>query len=270
MVPANPIPYATWPATKRDIIYAAANISTSTTWHHVSVPFTTSSVYKNIAFTPQSTANYTELFLDSISIIAQPPAAPVISGQWDLLWHTASNITTSDTIKNWNPAYTYSWYIGKNGSQQQFTTNPFTVNWTGHTGGGMLYVQVMNDSTYACAVDSFKVFGCCDKSYPSPYIIADTTFSSNTTITNSPYLNGQIIINANVIIGGQEEQPALWGRIQKLLLTLVNTLTINHGIKHQAYCDTMWMVFIFAEILAHLRDSAGATIEQAKICCSFN
>lgn len=264
----DPIPYySAWPSSTRDIIYSAVNVPTSTTWQQVSVPFTTTSAYPYIVFYPsQRHHNTTWFYLDSVSIVpGQQPAVPIIAGQWDLCHGSASNPTTSDTIKNWASGCTYYWNIGKNGTQHQFTSSPFTVNWTGHANGGMLYVEVTN-GCYS-AVDSFKVFACCDKGYPNTNIFADTTFSSNTTINTTHYINGQIIINANDTLGGKPGSPLCYfqmGPNAKIIINPGKTLTINHRSILEAYCDTMWDGIYISDNTAKLILKDTSTVKDAK------
>jgi hypothetical protein len=260
------IPYSYWHANTRDIIYSATNVAASTNWHHVTVPFTTTSFFPRFVIYPsQAQGNTTYLFVDSVSIFASPPDPPVIAGQWNTC-HTVNGIvTTSDTIKNWNPAYTYFYSFGPNNNLYTITSNPFTVDWTGHENGGMLYVTVRNDSTNCTAVDSIKVFSCCAKSPGNASIIADSTFSTNTTLYGEYYINGQIIIDANVTFGGSTYQCAIeMGPNAKIIINPGKTLTINRQSHLEAYCDTMWDGIYISDNTAHLILKDTSTVKDAK------
>jgi hypothetical protein len=258
------IPYSHWGRANRQIIFSAANVPMSTTWHHVSQPFTTTSNYSKIVIYPsQANTVATWLYLDSASVVPlQAPPVPIIAGQWDLCHTVGGVVTTSDTIKNWNSNYTYYYYIGANGTQHQFNSSPFTVNWTGHTNGGMLYVKVVGCAPTSYAVDSFKVFACCTNG-PT---IADTTITSATpiTVTGTHYVNGQVILNANVTFGGTAHAYIWMGPNAKIIINPGYKLTVNDTSVIHAACDTMWDGIYLANSTSKLIVRGNSSIQDAK------
>jgi hypothetical protein len=187
--------------------------------------------------------------------VGQPPVTPIVSGQW-----TTCHTTTSDTIKNWNSNFTYYYYIGKNGDPQQITSNPFTVNWTGNTGGGMLYVEAVSNGCPP-AIDSIKVFACCNY---GEFHLCDQTISTSGTYSGSYDVNGQIIINANVTFGGTITSNFRMGPNAKIIINPGYTLTINHSSMLYAICDTMWDGIYITRNTAHLDVNANSSIRDAK------
>jgi hypothetical protein len=259
----NLIPYySTWPS--RQNIFASGNLPVSSTWQHVSVPFTASTYYPRIVIFPkQINSNSTVLYLDSVSIIPLvPPDPPIIAGQWDLCHGNPP--VTSDTIKNWNPNNTYYYYIGNGGSQQQIISNPFTVNWSLHQNGGMLYVKTVGCVPSSYSIDSFKVFACCP---PIAQGLADITLSTPNTYYGTYNVNGQVIINANITIGGigtSQRAHLCMGPNAKIIINPGKTLTIKDSSELYALCDTMWDGIYISGTTAHLKVSGNSSIRDAK------
>jgi len=231
------LPYPAWPINTRQLIYTNTAVAQSSNWTQVSIPFTTTSHFTNLVIYPaQSNIVQSWLLIDNVSIVAQLPA-PIISGQWNTCHIIGGVVTTSDTIKNWNSAFTYHYYIGANGTHHLITTNPFNVDWTGHENGGMLYVEVKNDSTNCTAVDSFKVYACCNYTLQNHINYTDATISSDPSPTvNYIVINGLLVINGPVTFNNK---IVFLGPNAKIVVNPNKRFRIYNSYLG-AYCDTLW------------------------------
>jgi hypothetical protein len=257
------IPYTSWTSNTRQIIstVVSAPVTPGTGWVHVSVPFTTNIAYSSLVIYPSSTNLTSWLSIDSVSINGFAEK-PIISGQWNTCHVINDTVVTSDTILNWSANNTYHYYVGYNGIHHLITTNPFIANWTGHEDGGWLYVEVEDNTTHCIAVDSFKVFGCCINGEKK--FLADTTITTPSTFSSAIAINGKLIIDANVIIGGGNLAIVHMGPNAQIIIKPSRTLTINSSSIVSAACDTMWDGIYIAGPTAHLVVQNSVTIRDAK------